>query len=316
MARSLHAGMSGADVKALQQSLNYHMSPRQSPLAVDGAFGPKTQARVEEFQRTNHLTVDGVVGPVTGRTLIDVREVEAQLVIQPPAAAPPPAPPQGSHPSLLPPMPHFELRVPSLLQSPTPGGASPPAPPSSTPSISYWGLSPQLGPQFNVPSLVKTPDIKRDPSLGKPYFSPVVANFGLYYLMKKDPFDVMVQGGGQFGVNAYAPANVGGYTASLYGQVGFNSMHPFGRFDLFNPFLMVQGQKNQAGTWQDAQVSGILGNAFNLTLFTRRNRYTGTDDPVFSATLNAQVGTGADLHGNWVGVPFAAWFGFTGTPWF
>ncbi|MGC4121194.1 MAG: peptidoglycan-binding domain-containing protein [Myxococcales bacterium] len=58
---SLRRGMSGESVRALQQLLK---DSGQS-LAVDGAFGPQTDAAVRAFQRQNGLTVDGVVGPKT-----------------------------------------------------------------------------------------------------------------------------------------------------------------------------------------------------------------------------------------------------------
>ena len=32
---------------------------------IDGIFGPKTKAAVEQFQRDSKITVDGIVGPVT-----------------------------------------------------------------------------------------------------------------------------------------------------------------------------------------------------------------------------------------------------------
>jgi peptidoglycan hydrolase-like protein with peptidoglycan-binding domain len=44
-------------------------------VAVDGIFGPKTEAAVRSFQIEEHLTVDGIVGPQTwGAIIIQVAE--------------------------------------------------------------------------------------------------------------------------------------------------------------------------------------------------------------------------------------------------
>jgi peptidoglycan hydrolase-like protein with peptidoglycan-binding domain len=55
--RPLQNGMSGTDVKTLQQNLSrlgFHVP-------VDGQFGPQTVAAVEKFQKTAGLRVDGVI---------------------------------------------------------------------------------------------------------------------------------------------------------------------------------------------------------------------------------------------------------------
>jgi len=49
-------GSSGEDVKRLQEKLG---------LKVDGSFGPATEDKVKEWQASNGLTADGVVGSVT-----------------------------------------------------------------------------------------------------------------------------------------------------------------------------------------------------------------------------------------------------------
>ena len=43
------------------------------PLAIDGIFGPKTQAAVKSFQRKYSLVVDGIVGPKTWGELLKIK---------------------------------------------------------------------------------------------------------------------------------------------------------------------------------------------------------------------------------------------------
>ena len=59
-------GDEGHPVKTLQDLLNEH----GAGLAVDGIFGPKTDAAVRKFQTDHHLTVDGIVGPQTWSAVI------------------------------------------------------------------------------------------------------------------------------------------------------------------------------------------------------------------------------------------------------
>jgi len=62
-------GSIGDTVKHLQIMLNY-LGSGQSPLVVDGMFGPKTRARVVEFQQQARLSPDGIVGPITAKALV------------------------------------------------------------------------------------------------------------------------------------------------------------------------------------------------------------------------------------------------------
>lgn len=59
------SGDRGAPVRATQVQLNRY----GYRLVVDGIFGAQTHATAEDFQRNNGLSVDGVVGPQTWRTL-------------------------------------------------------------------------------------------------------------------------------------------------------------------------------------------------------------------------------------------------------
>jgi peptidoglycan L-alanyl-D-glutamate endopeptidase CwlK len=58
--------MSGGDVTALQTRLQARGFP---PGAIDGDFGPGTEAAVIAFQRSEGLVPDGVVGPQTAQAL-------------------------------------------------------------------------------------------------------------------------------------------------------------------------------------------------------------------------------------------------------
>jgi putative chitinase len=64
--QTLRLRSSGKDVATLQRRLAALGFP---PGAIDGDFGPGTEAAVIAFQRSEHLVADGVVGPNTARAL-------------------------------------------------------------------------------------------------------------------------------------------------------------------------------------------------------------------------------------------------------
>lgn len=66
MSALLQLNSSGPDVTALQQALKV---AGFSPGAIDGLFGPGTEAAVLAFQRSEDLAADGVVGPNTATAL-------------------------------------------------------------------------------------------------------------------------------------------------------------------------------------------------------------------------------------------------------
>lgn len=63
---TLRAGDHGADVTVLQQRLNR----ASQSVAVDGWYGPTTEAAVRAFQHSRHLVEDGIAGPRTQDALL------------------------------------------------------------------------------------------------------------------------------------------------------------------------------------------------------------------------------------------------------
>jgi len=87
MGRLMSQGMKGADVRAVQDVLNFHIR-RLIPLEVDGKFGPLTHATVVEFQKSNQLKPDGIVGPNTLAKLFEEEQLPITLVLAPRQATP------------------------------------------------------------------------------------------------------------------------------------------------------------------------------------------------------------------------------------
>jgi peptidoglycan hydrolase-like protein with peptidoglycan-binding domain len=111
MGRTLRVGCWGADVAAVQDALNQIGAnaalPEQQtslPLLVpDGVFGNKTLIRVKDFQHTNGLDADGVVGPATlGRLRELLPAVQAGMSTSRPAGGVPEGRPRPVHPSPIP----------------------------------------------------------------------------------------------------------------------------------------------------------------------------------------------------------------------
>ena len=66
---TVRRGSRGPAVAAVQSNLRVSYGFRT--LAVDGIFGPITQAAVMTFQARFHIGVDGIVGPITWSTLLN-----------------------------------------------------------------------------------------------------------------------------------------------------------------------------------------------------------------------------------------------------
>jgi hypothetical protein len=80
-------GLGNADTRLVQQKLNAAPGSRLPRLVEDGVFGPKTRARIVEFQGQRGLAPDGIVGSRTRAAL--------GLSAAPPNAQPPPTPGVG-----------------------------------------------------------------------------------------------------------------------------------------------------------------------------------------------------------------------------
>lgn len=77
-------GSQGPPVATLQAALNFYLST-PPPLRVDSSFGPKTAARVKEFQTKYKLKPDSIVGPKTEAVLYACRSVSACAFLVPKA---------------------------------------------------------------------------------------------------------------------------------------------------------------------------------------------------------------------------------------
>ena len=73
MPRMLSFGSTGPLVVGLQKSLNL-LPTDLEPLKPDGIFGSRTRGRVQEFQDSNDLDTDGVVGPLTWGQIVGLFE--------------------------------------------------------------------------------------------------------------------------------------------------------------------------------------------------------------------------------------------------
>ena len=67
---TLRKGSKGPEVTLLQGWMN-QMPTVLNEILADGIFGPKTEARVQEFQKMMAVLPDGVVGPVTWNKIND-----------------------------------------------------------------------------------------------------------------------------------------------------------------------------------------------------------------------------------------------------
>jgi peptidoglycan hydrolase-like protein with peptidoglycan-binding domain len=77
MPATINLGNTGDDVKRLQRI--FVRTKELGPDDLDGVFGPQAEKVVKNFQQSNGLVVDGVVGPITWSHLHPYREASPTL---------------------------------------------------------------------------------------------------------------------------------------------------------------------------------------------------------------------------------------------
>lgn len=68
---AVHRGSTGDAVRAVQDQARFRAGEPSQALAIDGVFGPRTEAWVRAFQQAVGITADGAVGPLTWKPLVN-----------------------------------------------------------------------------------------------------------------------------------------------------------------------------------------------------------------------------------------------------
>jgi peptidoglycan hydrolase-like protein with peptidoglycan-binding domain len=275
MPRTLSTDMTGEDVRALQRLLNYHLpAPARIPLAEDTIFGPKTKARVIEFQTLNSLLVDGIVGGQTRETLLDSRTFTYGAVIAP-VSSPQSAGRLGTS--------SFGISRLSPVVLAQAGPTTQPAP-----------ATPPAGPAVNVQRTVQF-QAGQQVSLAPYFLSPLVVGGQISWLFRRDGTpDSVFTVAGQFAFNQQSgPKPSGGWTGQGSVQWGPTGFLKVGDFDLLNPFVTLMLQQNQG---QPPSLGFGIGNQINWTLWSRPNpNVPNTDSRNLGLFINGQLVTNTFL---------------------
>jgi hypothetical protein len=155
MSRLLVRGCEGQDVREVQDVLNFHIR-RGEMLAVDGIFGPKTDARVRDFQQANGLKVDGKVGPETRAALFEATRIDIPIALYPRLQLTMPQFPS------IPGLPSLPPALPPLMPSFLPPPSFLPGPAFSIGPDQSGALPPMAGP-VTVFHLTLTTPTRKDP---------------------------------------------------------------------------------------------------------------------------------------------------------
>lgn len=237
----LSRGSQGNEVRDLQGLLNYHLRAPRIPLAVDGIFGPLTDARVREFQRVNRLKPDGIVGPLTRSKLYATRTIRLNAEVSL----------AERRPRLVASAARFGGGI--LLASAgdtIPVADTPPAPQHlhiDNVQVQAGGqrtFSPWIGP-------------------GSPAFNSLVLTAQATFLVVSDGPHLELTPGAQVSLNDSPSDNK--FNAQAFFQVTAADVIAPGRFHLFSPFAQATFQANFA-PFSAPAVGLTVGNTFQFDI--------------------------------------------------
>lgn len=158
--------------------------------AVDGKFGPQTEALTKAWQKSRGLVADGIVGP---KTWAAAMTPAATMPVPSMPASPFPATPISTLPPLstLPPIPGFQPPPPPMFE-PIPPASMPPLPPSVT-TFPIPPIMSSVPPPF-IPGQVSTVQTPDGPVVG------VTDRTGREVTVTQPPITGSSSGPGAFGV--------------------------------------------------------------------------------------------------------------------
>lgn len=281
MGREMSTGMTGEDVRVLQNLLNHHLSPPLPKIKADGIFGSNTRARVIEFQTRNSdyptkmpfpkdtppeyrrkLKADGIVGPLTANVLFDARTVKTKMPVRF-------TPDYVEGPARRP----FLFATATGDPDPSPGPAPNPLPPN----------------RFGLVQL----SIGQQATVNRWSVSPFVFTAQYSLLSKNDGRkDFILTAGGQASLN---DGGVNGrWTAQGFVQMGLGGFPKLvgKKLDWFNPFVAAMFSANfdnNLGLDGSTTAGLAIGNQVTWTLLSRPLPGTNDQQDTLSLFLNAQL---------------------------
>ena len=235
MSNFLVWGSTGPQVAKLQKVLNQRIrNPHlRIPEQQFGIFGPKTDAAVRDFQHSNKLKVDGIVGPRTWNALLTRVILFDATVKRKVPLNPTPGTPSPSGP----PPPGAGRQGPSSPGTPHGAAAAQPAPAAAGSTV----LQIQPGGQYAAqPWVFSGPRGSTRP--GEVWSGQV--SLGLVYRTADKGPHIEFGPSLQLGVNSRSHADDPRYTIQGNLQLTFADLLAPGRFHLLSPFLQASAIGN------------------------------------------------------------------------